>query len=450
MKKSLLSLIFAITLLTACGNSSEKAVKDAYKEIGLEDDEINELMSDLDEEDFEELAEIYSELAEESNNYEEDVEESIENVSITMSDTIKNAKLSDGIIQIYDMIFSVDGSMTIGEAVKVLENSSLSLDYDIPEGGMITGYTKYTIRYDGNDLFSLIAIIPTDDNNVDTYDGMLADIEYESSLKREYVWIPTGIASGDDMDSIEKKLIDSNLTDGNDPTTYHYKLNGATYSATVPAKNNSLNGGRYDLTYNIYIDTSDKTVESFSVNHNDVGISNYAKALAYFNNATAITKNEQVNDAIIQKLDEFDDIYIGNEIECPFQSPITPTSAKLYSVCVLNDCTAQIVTKCDTENGVKYITAPIAPIYTNEAGDIFVSYGEKDPFITYDSQIYSSYEGTIFVDWLLLISLKTIANPMWNYGDIRYENKNNMPFYPNGIIYDFLWNNGKSRNYCIK
>ena len=125
MKKTLLTLLFALSFtLTACGNKSEKAIKDAYKEMGLEDDEINEIMSELDDEDKAELAEIYSEIEEMEAEYDSEEDEEVleEELSFTMSDTMKNTDLSSGIIQIYDMIFSVDGSMTIGDAAKVLES----------------------------------------------------------------------------------------------------------------------------------------------------------------------------------------------------------------------------------------------------------------------------------------------------------------------------------------
>ncbi len=384
MKKTFVTILLALSFtLTACGNSSEKAVKDAYKEMGLEDNEINELMNELNGEDKAELAEIYSEMAEmESDNTSEEVEEDTKEITFTMSDTIKNAKLSDGIIQIYDMIFSIDGSMSIGEAVEVLENSSLDLEYDIPKEGMITGYTEFHVSYDEDMLFTFIATIPTDANNVDTYDGMLSEIEYEPSLNREYIWLPSGITFGDDMDTVEKAFIDNNLTNDSDVTKYHYELNGSSYIATVPAKKKNLSGNRDNITYHIDIDTSNKTVKSVRADGNDSKMADFAKALGYLNNATAITSKEQITDEVIAKLDEFDDLYIGNEVKASFSSPITPTSAKLYAIAIEDDdYTTWIVSKCDTEDGLKYIDSPLSPIYVTDTGEIFVSYCDSDPWI---------------------------------------------------------------------
>ncbi len=47
----------SICSLIACGNSKEKAVKESYKESGLDDEEINELLEELDDDDINELLE---------------------------------------------------------------------------------------------------------------------------------------------------------------------------------------------------------------------------------------------------------------------------------------------------------------------------------------------------------------------------------------------------------
>ncbi len=60
MKKAFLTVVMSVALcssLVACGQDSKKAVKEAYEEMGLEEDEVNELLDELDEEDLEELNE---------------------------------------------------------------------------------------------------------------------------------------------------------------------------------------------------------------------------------------------------------------------------------------------------------------------------------------------------------------------------------------------------------
>ncbi len=59
MKKAFLAILMSLSIcsLIACGNSKEKAVKESYKESGLDDEEINELLEELDDDDINELLE---------------------------------------------------------------------------------------------------------------------------------------------------------------------------------------------------------------------------------------------------------------------------------------------------------------------------------------------------------------------------------------------------------
>jgi uncharacterized lipoprotein YehR (DUF1307 family) len=389
MKKSISAIVMllAIFSLTACGNNSEKAVKEAYKEMGLSDEEVNEIVSELDSQDIEEMNNYLSgEEASES----DAKESSSEEVVFTMSDTIKNASLSDGIIQIYDMIFPVDGSITMGECVKILESSSLDLEYEIPEEGMVQNNESFSVNIDRHGLFTLHAKQISDDSYDNTYDSMLYEISFDSYLEEEYVWFPNGISKETDIDTLEDIFIASNLSDDYDTSKYHYHLDASGMSAQVPAKNNTLNGSRFNISYYFRIDSSNKKISSFSVSSSDTKMKDYANALGYLNNATAITSTAEITDDIIAALDEFDDVYIGHELEYVW-SVINPTSAEIYAIGIKEDHSAFILSKCDTENGVKYVKSPLAPIYVNDKGEIFISYEDEAPIISFrdnDSDMY--------------------------------------------------------------
>lgn len=388
MKKTLLLLVLALSFtVTACGNNSEKVVKDTYKEMGLDDDEINEIMSELDAEDLDELAEIYSEIEEmESDDESEEVEnEPAEKLSFYAKEGILHFDLSAGFIQIYDMTFPIDGSATIGDAVSRLENSSLDLEYTIPKDGMVTSSEHYSVYYAGDKLFTLNASKISDADYDNTYDSMLSSITLESGLNKEFVWYSFGISEGMDLETLEDILAKNNLTDDEDSTKYHYHWNADSIVATVPASSNTLKNTRYEFNYTFAIDTNTKTIKSVSLSSKDTNMKDYAKAMGYLNNAKAITSTEEVTDAVIAKLDEFDDVYIGQNLKFVF-SEIKPTTADLYAITFTTDGLVYIMSKCSTEEGgTQYVESLIAPIYVSDSGEVFVSYSSDEPLITFDA-----------------------------------------------------------------
>lgn len=401
MKKTLLTILLALSFtLTACGNSSEKAVKDAYKEMGLEDDEINELISGLDDEDLDELAQIQAEIEEmDSEDKSEDDSETVdddstaEKLSFYAKEGILHFELNAGFIQIYDMTFPIDGSATIGDAVTRLENCSLDLEYDIPKDGMVTDSEHYSVSYNGEKLFTLNAAKVSDANYDNTYDSMLSSITLESGLNKEFVWYSLGITEGMDVDKLEEILIKNRLTDDDDPTKYHYSWNNNNIVATVPAYNNTLKDTRYEFNYNFSIDPDTKTIKSISMSSTDTNMKDNAMALGYLNNATAITSTSEITDDVIAKLDEFDDIYIGQDLKFVF-SEIKPTSSDLYGIIFTKDGLTYIISKCDTEeDGIQYVETMLAPIYVTDSGEVFVSYNSDDPTITFDASYYKKFNG---------------------------------------------------------
>nr|WP_297705648.1 hypothetical protein [uncultured Butyrivibrio sp.] len=402
MKKTLLTIVLSLSIfsLAACGNSSEKAVRENFKDMGFDDEEIEELLEDMDSEDIEDLAELISdeEDYEDSSDETEEKEVSDPVFDFTMSDTIKNASLSDGMIQVYDMIIPIDGSITIGDFVKILESSSLELEYDIPKEGMVTGSESYNVSLNGNNIFTVGAVQISDGSYDNTYDSMFTGIDLKADLQKEFVWFPNGISTETDIDTLESILIASNLTNDDNPSKYHYyNTSGSSFDVTVPAKNNTLNDSRYDLKYKFNIDTSNKKISSFTINHVDTKMKDYAMALGYLNNATAISSTSEITDAIIAKLDEFDDVYIGKELEY-IGSTITPTSASVHAITVQDDYEVHLLSECDTEKGIMYVKSPIAPIYVTESGDIFISYQYADPMISFGRNGSDYYGDVLVVD----------------------------------------------------
>ena len=109
------------------------------------------------------------------------------------------------------------------------------------------------------------------------------------------------------------------------------------------------------------------------------------RAMGYLNNAKAITSTEEVTDAVIAKLDEFDDVYIGQNLKFVF-SEIKPTTADLYAITFTTDGLVYIMSKCSTEEGgTQYVESLIAPIYVSDSGEVFVSYSSDEPLITFDA-----------------------------------------------------------------
>lgn len=117
MKRKFVCVIFALCLalsVIGCGNSKEQQAANYYQ---------NEL--GLDKEDAEELAkELYGEDEEDTDVVEEETEE----IAVDPLPELVNSKWYEQKVQIYDMVFSNDMSMTEEDVRKIVEGSAYNVE----------------------------------------------------------------------------------------------------------------------------------------------------------------------------------------------------------------------------------------------------------------------------------------------------------------------------------
>lgn len=127
MKKLVKTLIVAVSvmgLLSACTDAKEKAAsKYMQEELGIEKEIADKIAADLND-----AGALDSSSATDS--LEDVQEETKPSIEVDVLPEIKTGKIEDMKVQIADMIFKIDMSMTSDDVKKIIESSSFDLTYD--------------------------------------------------------------------------------------------------------------------------------------------------------------------------------------------------------------------------------------------------------------------------------------------------------------------------------
>lgn len=228
-KTALLLIITTLFAFSACGAKEQAGVSSA-----------SETSEETVEKTSDETTDEESNQTVESEDITEGTAESEESPVIECTEEIKNADFSDGIIQIGDMILPIDGTLTVGEMVKILENSKMDLEYDIPLEGMVLDSEKYAVKYN-DDVLMEIKAEKISDEKFDTTKDAEAWITKEFS--KEMAWLPYGICMTEGMTRDDLiSILEEHGYSSDGSTSKKYTDNGDHINVPFPCKNISLGG----------------------------------------------------------------------------------------------------------------------------------------------------------------------------------------------------------------
>ncbi len=250
MKKKFIytSLVFMF-ILSGCGNSKEDTVKDTLiNEAGLSKSEADEFVSELDKDEINMIAEAISEEnSEEAVSDEAPVQTDLQ---FEPCDEIKKANIKDAYVQIDDVLFKMDGSVTVGEVVDMLKKGSEGDLYTFNykndsekeysfDTAMINkrGFEQINLRKNGESYAMIQAYFDTglsDDQTILIKDALVVSANPASSneVAQKNIFLAKGVAfngDGIEYESFVEQFCEG-LTEGNNGDRDQYNFSQDHYN----------------------------------------------------------------------------------------------------------------------------------------------------------------------------------------------------------------------------
>ena len=236
MKNNMVSKVKCILIATlvsscmlACGNNSEYTNDNKTNEKNTNSD-YYETNTATSEEDGSEVKDIYSVLSQ-------------------YTCKIADAELWEGDIQVGDMLFKVDGTMTMDEVIKRMENSELDLEYDFSSTDMVTEDKTFSVYLYNQKLFDIEAAKLNGDDFSALGESMVIGIDAGDNA-----WYPgnIGVWSNDTAKDIQQYIldramqecIDYNHDDDDMLLEYSFDSEKSAYTIYFPFESRDLAGNR--------------------------------------------------------------------------------------------------------------------------------------------------------------------------------------------------------------
>lgn len=234
---------------------------------------------------------------------------------------INKATFSDAKIQVLDMIFPIDGSITLGEAIEILEKSSYNLEFDITDEGIIHDVETYPVKVNGIPCFGLKARrISEEKDDISVYDTMFDMVVFydvaESPIAK---YMPGGFKPNETkITELENAIIEQKLTDDNSNpyASYLYYSVDDYYYIKVPAANVGIDGKRAIIIYDVAVDSLSGIIKDFTIRDTNTGIPRQEENNTLIKEyLTSIGYGDNLEDSNLSTIDSSDASEIWGEIE---------------------------------------------------------------------------------------------------------------------------------------